>query len=483
MKFRRKDSYLQKGFAIVANRFDGIDFPNDECRMLILFDLPNATHLQEKFLISRMAAMTLFEERIKTRVVQALGRCTRSNTDYAAVCIFGDDLMSSLLSPAKLRHFNPELQAELLFGRDNSCEQDNIDEYLELLDIFLNDREQWDDAEQDIISRRDEIIAGSDELDNSDYEALMSSCKNEVYAQYAIWKEDYLEALKNIDTIIYKLNSDTLKGYRGFWFYIGGYCAYNIYIGGDRTYEKTYRNYLINASKTTISINWFNKIVNQDKKDDQISHYMEYVIENIEKIILSTSRIGINKFYDELNDVLHLLNNSNGEKFEQGHEKLGKLLGYRTLNPGGDAEPDPIWILNDKFCIVSEDKIYNSSSKKIPTKHVRQAGSHVNWIKNNAAKLSMEKEPDSITVFITNSDDIDKSAAIHGNNVFYLNRDDFVNYAKRCVEVLKEIRRNFSNVGDVVWRESVIQKFIDNQITPKDYLNLISEKTISELGK
>ena len=76
------------GFAIVANRFDGIDFPNDECRMLILFDLPNATHLQENFLITRMAAMTLFEERIKTRVVQALGRCTRSNTDYAAVCVW-----------------------------------------------------------------------------------------------------------------------------------------------------------------------------------------------------------------------------------------------------------------------------------------------------------------------------------------------------------------------------------------------------------
>ena len=42
--------------------------------------------------------MTLFEERIKTRVVQALGRCTRSNTDYAAVCVFGDDLMNSLIS-------------------------------------------------------------------------------------------------------------------------------------------------------------------------------------------------------------------------------------------------------------------------------------------------------------------------------------------------------------------------------------------------
>lgn len=467
------------GFAIVANRFDGIDFPNDECRMLILFDLPNATHLQENFLITRMAAMTLFEERIKTRVVQALGRCTRSNTDYAAVCVFGDDLMNSLISPAKLKQFNPELQSELLFGLNNSENQDNLDDYLELLDIFLNNREEWEAAEQDIISNRDKIISESSELDNSDYHALMDSSKHEVYAQYNIWKEDYKSALDNIEVIISKLNGESLKGYRGFWFYIGAYCAYNIFKNGDRSYESVYKNYLLQASKTTISINWFNKVIDIEDKEESVNNYMEYILEDIEKVILRASKASINKFYDELDHVLDLLESNDGNKFEIGHEKLGNLLGYRTFNPKGDAEPDPIWILNDKFCVVSEDKIYKNSDKSIPPRHVKQAAGHVNWVKSNYKQLSMVSNQDSITVFITNSTNIEESASIHGMNIYYLNRDDFLEYANRCIKVLKEIRRSFNNVGDVIWREQVIDKFVSNKITPKDYINLIKRWKLS----
>ena len=52
--------------AILANRFDGVDFPGDECRLLCLDGLPNAGNLQEKFLMLRMGARALFNERIRT---------------------------------------------------------------------------------------------------------------------------------------------------------------------------------------------------------------------------------------------------------------------------------------------------------------------------------------------------------------------------------------------------------------------------------
>jgi hypothetical protein len=63
---KTKDSFVSdsNAVAIVANRFDGIDFPDEECRLEILFDLQNATHIQERFLTSRMGSMVLFSERI-----------------------------------------------------------------------------------------------------------------------------------------------------------------------------------------------------------------------------------------------------------------------------------------------------------------------------------------------------------------------------------------------------------------------------------
>ncbi|QNU66556.1 DEAD/DEAH box helicase family protein [Ruminiclostridium herbifermentans] len=478
-----KEAFIKSnnGFTILANRFDGIDFPNEECRMLILFDLPNATHIQEKFLISRMAAMTLFEERIKTRIVQALGRCTRSHTDYAAVCIFGDDLMNSLLSPNKLVQFNAELQAELVFGQENSTEKSSIDEYLKLLNIFLNDRDKWEDAEEYILEIRDEKIEASVDINNTSYASLMSSSKNEVLAQYSIWKEDYHEALKHIDTIIYKLNDEALKGYRGFWSYIGGFCAYSIYKNGDSTYESVYKDYLNKAANTTISVNWFNKIKTEEDSKKESTNGMEYVIENIEKMLLVSKKKGMNKFFEELDSVLKLLESEDGEEFERGHELLGKWLGYSTFNPKGDAEPDPIWIIHAKLCIVSEDKIYEKDDKAIPVKHVKQAMGHLNWVNENVKKLSLLTNPKVITVFVSNSTKIEPSASIHGKDIYYISRDQLLKWAQDSFNVLKEIRRSFDSVGDVLWREKAIKAFANKKITPRDFVHLITSKKLSDI--
>ena len=55
--------------AVVANRYDGIDFPGNECRLLFIEGLPKATNLQERFFMARMGANVLFNERIQTRVL------------------------------------------------------------------------------------------------------------------------------------------------------------------------------------------------------------------------------------------------------------------------------------------------------------------------------------------------------------------------------------------------------------------------------
>ena len=68
----------KRAAAIVANRYDGIDFPGSECRLLFIEGLPKTTNIQERFLMSRMGANILFNERIQVRVLQAIGRCTRS---------------------------------------------------------------------------------------------------------------------------------------------------------------------------------------------------------------------------------------------------------------------------------------------------------------------------------------------------------------------------------------------------------------------
>ncbi|MBN2129800.1 MAG: DEAD/DEAH box helicase [Sedimentisphaerales bacterium] len=140
-----KDNFIseEKAVAVLANRYDGIDLVDDECRLLIIEGLPKTGNLQEVYLMSRMVAGNLFKDRIRTRIVQAFGRCTRSATDYAAVVVIGEDFFDWLVITENRSLFHPELQGELIFGAEQAKDM-NRDMLLENLDIFLEHSNDWE---------------------------------------------------------------------------------------------------------------------------------------------------------------------------------------------------------------------------------------------------------------------------------------------------------------------------------------------------
>lgn len=464
-------------FAVMANRFDGIDFPDDECRVLILFDLPAATNIQEKFMITRLAARALFEERIKTRLIQALGRCTRSQTDYAAICIMGDSLMNSLLAPKNIEKFNPELQAEIIFGQDNSMNQKDIDEYLELLKVFLEHGEEWENAEDGILSIRDEIIEKGAEDDSIVFKQLYEAARHEVKMQYSLWKKDYLSVLSEIENTLKIIQQPELKGYRGYWNYMAGCCAYEAYKNGESLYAMKYKDYFNKANDCTIAVNWFN-ITDNNIINNEIG-LMQYTIERIERILVKEGGKGLKNFHSYLDDIMSLLK-SEGTKFEKGHELLGHISGYISTNPTGTAEPDPIWIINRDICIVAEDKIYKDG-KKIPPNHVKEAAGHELWVQSKYEELGLHKDAEIYTVFVTTANDIQDNTALFGEKICYLNRDQLCAWAEKLIQSLKRVYRTFSGEGNATWREETIKLFKEQCITPEDFIKMINEKHFKDL--
>jgi Rad3-related DNA helicase len=77
---------------ILASRYDGIDLPGDDCRFIVLEGMPTGSGLQEKYLVTRLGSSSQLRNRIRTRVTQAMGRCTRNESDYAIVELLGNKL-------------------------------------------------------------------------------------------------------------------------------------------------------------------------------------------------------------------------------------------------------------------------------------------------------------------------------------------------------------------------------------------------------
>jgi Rad3-related DNA helicase len=145
---------LKNGVCALASRYDGIDLPDDACRVVVLDGKPDQDSLQERFLYGRARAGAAIAERVRTRVVQGTGRATRQPTDAAIVIILDRGLTRYLQQPETLSALEVDLQAEIQFGRENSTDV-SVADVLSNVDDFLDQGDAWGEgAEPHIANAR-----------------------------------------------------------------------------------------------------------------------------------------------------------------------------------------------------------------------------------------------------------------------------------------------------------------------------------------
>ena len=482
---KSKQSFTDSSDAtiILANRFDGIDFPDDESRLLFICNLPKTTNLQENFLIYRMGASKLYSERIRTRIIQSVGRCSRNASDYAIVCVMGNTIQNDLIKPDKIKQFPAELRAEFQFGLEVSMEYQSEKDAIENAKDFLNRNESWQEAENYIVELRNKF---KDEINDKEEEInkkLQDSAIQELKFQYSFWKKDYKSAYESACRIVGILNAPSLKGYKCYWNYITGCIAYYLFRSGQIEYKEPGISYFSEALNGNTNIKWLfelsEKLFSIKSNNNIEDDFFFDIIEQIEKVFISIPTK--QKMEDKINSILKDLKSNDGKAFERGHKTLGELLGYISENPDNVGAPDPYWIINENNIIVSEDKIYEEKKqvKSIPISDVSEAARHKTWIIKNEKRII--KNANIYTIFITNSKNIDKDARIYTENIYYLYREDFVNWAIKALTIIRSAYYKFSDEGNQEWREKIHQEFINNKITPRDYLNFICEKNLKDI--
>lgn len=135
-------------------RYDGIDLPGDACRVLILDRLPKGEALFDRFIDEGVRIGTVRIGNAATRIVQAIGRIFRSNTDHGAVILVGTDLQDWIRNPANRAYLPDLLQQQISLGTELS-KKVAIKEvtWEELLNGVLTGDEGWDDLYNEYVNQ------------------------------------------------------------------------------------------------------------------------------------------------------------------------------------------------------------------------------------------------------------------------------------------------------------------------------------------
>lgn len=435
--------------AIVANRYDGIDLVDDECRLVFADGLPRGANLQERFLSERVGAGLLLDDRVLTRVVQGFGRCTRSPNDYAAVVILGDRLNQYLLRRERRQFFHPEVQAELEFGLDQSKDATR-DSLAENLRHFLAQDDEWEVADAAIVSLRatlrQQILPGTEEL--------RAAVGFELAYQYSLWERDYVGALEHCRAVLAKLVHDGLRGYRALWLYLAGSSAWLAHEASQMTGDSVAREYFAEARRAATGLTWLVDLerVGLGAPEDSGDGDDKAVVlaERIEDVFEECGTLHNRKYDKEESAILRkILQDDDGIEFEKGHVGLGRFLGYDAGRSDQDGAPDCWWIVDRELAFVFEDNAEAKPTSVLGANKARQAMSHPAWLRE---KLDLPENTTIIPVLITPCTKCHDGAAPHLKTVRYWQLSDFRNWATEALRVIRDLRKRYPERGDMFWR-------------------------------
>lgn len=459
--------------AVVANRYDGIDFPGDDCRLLFIEGLPQAVNLQERFLMSRMGALALFNDRVQTRVLQAVGRCTRGLNDYSAVVVSGGELTDYLVDKRHRRHFHPELQAEIEFGVNQSTDVAAAS-IVENFRVFLRHDIDWEEANKDILTVRDKSV--QEELPAM--KELAAAVDAEVRYQESMWQGDFQAAFDRARDVLAELKAPELKGYRALWHYLAGSAA-NLAAGPSGGGLATAaREQFARARDAAKGLPWLVGLSQLDTPSSASEKRNAALLRQIERVEQKLAALGHTHnrgFAKAEREVLEGL--ADAATFEQAQRLLGELLGFVAGKIEDDASPDPWWMADDMVIVFEDHAGATSPDPLIDAKKARQAASHAAWIRMH---LPEAKEARVLPVLVTPAKRASKGAAPSLTEVAYWPLEDFRHWAHQAMGVLRAVRQSFAGEGDLDWRVRAAEQFEHAGIdAPGLFARLEAAKAIS----
>lgn len=361
-----------KGVLGLANRYDGMDLPDEACRIVVLRGSPDSVSLQERFLSERAQAGAALSERLRTRVVQGAGRCTRGPNDYAVVVALGSDLTRYFSRPENQSALEPELQAEVQFGLENSRGIE-VGQVLDRVRIFLEHGDVWREVGEPLVAEFREDV---ETIPPRGAQALGESASVEVDAWQLAHSGEWIAASQQLEAAarILGLGGEATRGYRGLLLYIA---AVWLSLGAEgEAHRARVRAMLRSAEGASGRGTWLWEMRQLNGAEEtELTRADMVAIDDI--AVQLTGFLKANRIRDSLERMCDQLGQTDAGPYEEALTTLGRFLGAEASRPRGEGRSDSAWLWNSAVWVTIEAKSEEHPDGTLPLADIRQANTQL----------------------------------------------------------------------------------------------------------
>lgn len=478
-EFRRDDivdsfdefAAASKAVCLLANRYDGIDLPGDSCHCVALFGHPNATHLQERFLAERARASAAMEERVRSRVVQGTGRCTRQATDWPLVVVADPDMTAYLARAAVQESLDEDLQAEVQFGLDQSATTE--EEFLENVEAFLAQGPVWAEAESSLAEYR----AVAERKSPDGWDSLGNAVEHEVAAIESAWTHDYRAAGDAMFAAAEALaTAQSARGYRATLLFLAA--VYFNVAGREHKDDSLLKLSSGLADKSVLAATpgtWMRALLPLPDEPERGRSGADLVaVQRLSAAVAASTNTAkvdarVAEMYAGLATVSH-------KTYEPALSILGEFLGAEAWKPDGDGRADSVWCWENERWLTLEAKSEHLAGGQVGIEDVRNNNHHLDLLAEDRGVAIPE---DSVSVLISPLVVIRRDAqAVAADHTYLVTPDAVMALAQEAEKLWKRIL-TLRNVTEEAAREAGIADALrDFRLFPSDIADKLTVRAI-----
>ncbi|GAA1817767.1 hypothetical protein GCM10009749_29810 [Agromyces neolithicus] len=468
------DAFKQagRGTLLAPNRYDGMDLADDTCRFMIMADVPTASHLQDRFLSSKLRAGDVLAERIRTRVVQGAGRCTRGPQDWAVVVVEGEDLLRYLSDPDNTQSMPVELQAEIEFGLLASAS--SFSNVVALTRSALAQDEDWrQHGEPSLADGRARATRTPQPLAAE----LAASAPREVAAWRAAWLGDWEAAGRAAVAVLEGLTAPRARAYRALWAYFASAWFARSASAGNAAAMDRSAELLTTAHRAAPGTVWLREIQPLPASTVVPEPSDESAIDGILSLLGGALRSAAT-FSTRAQTMLAQLAQDGATPYELGLVELGRFLGADSFKPAGRGQTDAAWLW-DEFWLTVEAKS-EQTADRLSMDYVRKANTHLTSV---AADRAVDEPPvGSVSVIVAHSRLVDPEAVpIAASHLFLTTTDVVLDVGHDVHRAWAAIRTSVVADGGEAARAEVARILWEHRLLPAQVKERLTREPIRGL--